>query len=333
MSRPAPLIRSLVGILLAVMLAGCRYPLLGGRMTVTIQADGEARTVEVPAGSTVLQALQAAGITPGEMDRAEPPFYAVLSDGNGLKLTRVREEFETEHVVIPYERQTVRNETLPEGQTQLVQAGVNGQNEVTFRRVLEDGTEVSRSQVKTVVVQEPLPEIVMVGVQASFTPLSVPGTLVYLAGGNAWLMDGSTANRRLLVSTGDLDGRVFVLSPNGEYLVFTRKSKKPADQEINTLWVLRTGNTTPKPLYLEAKNVVHFAAWIPGTNSIAYSTVDDKVTYCLKCHDSNGAPGSWSVLSGPSPSAAASTISNRALCPASALSRSISTRALIPIRP
>lgn len=247
-------------------------------MTVTIQADGEARTVEVPAGSTVLQALEAAGITPGEMDRAEPPFYAVLSDGNGLKLTRVREEFETEHVVIPYERQTVRNETLPEGQTQLVQAGVNGQNEVTFRRVLEDGTEVSRSQVKTVVVQEPLPEIVMVGVQASFTPLSVPGTLVYLAGGNAWLMDGSTANRRLLVSTGDLDGRVFVLSPNGEYLVFTRKSKKPADQEINTLWVLRTGNTTPKPLYLEAKNVVHFAAWIPGTNSIAYSTVEPRAT-------------------------------------------------------
>jgi resuscitation-promoting factor RpfB len=58
-------------------------------------------------------------------------------------------------------------------------------------------------------------------------------------------MEGSTANRRVIVSTGDLDGRIFTLSPNGEYLVFTRKSNKPADQEINTLWAVRTRNLDP----------------------------------------------------------------------------------------
>lgn len=234
--------------------------------------------VNVPAGSTVTQALQAAGIAPGELDRSEPPFYTVLGEGDKIVLTRVKEVFETEETTIPFERQIVRNETLPEGETRIVQPGVNGTQEITYRRILEDGVEVSKTAVKTVVLQEALPEIVMVGAQASFTPLTVPGTLVYLAGGNAWIMDGSTANRRLLVSAGDLDGRIFTLSPNGEYLIFTRKSKKPANEEINTLWAVRTTSANPTPFWLQAYNVVHFAAWIPNTNSIAYSTVEPRST-------------------------------------------------------
>jgi len=266
-------------ILLAFsFLAGCRSPQFGGEITVSLSADGQTRDVQVQAGSTVLQALQEAGLTPGDLDEAEPPLYTVLGNGDKIKLTRVVEEFQTESVVVPFERQTVRNETLPNGETRLVQAGVNGQQEITVRRVLEDGVETSKSVVKTAVLQEAAPEIMMVGAQTSFTPLTLPGKLAYLAGGNAWVMDGSTANRRLIVSTGDLDGRIFILSPNGEYLIFTRKSKKPATEEINTLWIVRVDNTTPKPQYMNAKNIVHFAAWIPGTSSIAFSTVEPRGT-------------------------------------------------------
>jgi hypothetical protein len=259
-------------------LAGCRSPQFGGEITISLSADGQTRDARITSGSTVLQALQQLGIAVGELDRAEPAFYTVLRTGDAVKLVRVREEFQSELVTVPYEKQTIRNETMPVGDTRMVQPGVNGQNEITYRRILEDGMETARTVVKTVVLQESSPEIVMVGAQASFTPLTIPGTLVYLAAGNAWLMDGSTANRRLIVSTGDLDGRVFGLSPTGEYLVFTRKSKKPADQEINTLWVVRTGNTTPKPQYLNARNVIHFAAWIPGTNSVAFSTAEPRAT-------------------------------------------------------
>ncbi|MEW6405438.1 MAG: G5 domain-containing protein [Chloroflexota bacterium] len=265
-----------VSLTLLLLTESCRSPQLGAQITINITADGATRQVSVQDGSTVSQALQEAGIAPGELDQSEPPFYAVLSEGDSITLKRVEEVFETEQVVIPFERQVVRNETLPEGQTRLVQAGVNGLEEVTYRRILEDGVEVSKTAVKTVVLNEALPEIVMVGAQASFTPLNIPGNLVYLAGGNAWVMEASTANRRIIVSTGDLDGRIFRLSPNGEYLIFTRKSKKPASQEINTLWVVRVGNTQPKPLWLQAYNVVHFAEWIPGTNSVAYSTVEPR---------------------------------------------------------
>ncbi len=116
--------------------------------------------------------------------------------------------FETEEQIIPFERQVVRNKSLPDGQTRLVQEGANGKKELTYRRVLEDGVEISKSVVKTVILQDALPEIMMVGAQTSFAPLPVPGKLAYLAGGNAWVIDTSTANRTALVTTGDLDGRI-----------------------------------------------------------------------------------------------------------------------------
>jgi Tol biopolymer transport system component len=246
----------------------------GEEIAVRITTDGETRDITLPAGSTVSQALQAANIAIGSLDKAEPPLYTVLNDGDSITLIRVEEKFETEEQVIPFERQVVRNESLPDGETRLVQAGVNGLQEITYRIVLEDEEEISRSIVKSVILQEAAPEIVMVGAQASFTPLPIPGRIAYLAGGNAWLIDTSTANRIPIVTTGDLDGRIFFLSPKGDYLVFTRKSTKSPDKEINAIWAVRTNGG--KPFSTGIVNVVHYAEWIPGTNSIAYSTVEPR---------------------------------------------------------
>ena len=110
----------------------------------------------------------------GSQDRVEPPPYTVLGDGDSVTLTRVEEVFETEEQVVPFERQVVRNESLPEGETRLVQAGVNGLEELTYRRVLEDDVEISKSIVKSVILQEAVPEIMMVGAQSSFAPLPIP---------------------------------------------------------------------------------------------------------------------------------------------------------------
>ncbi len=277
MQRSSPRL-SLFAVLFALSsLVSCRSPqVTGADITISIIADGETRNLTIPAGSTVTQALQAAGIAVGNSDRVEPPAYTILGDGNSITLIRVKEVFETEEQIIPFERQIVRNESLPEGETRLVQAGVNGKEELTYRRVLENNVEISRAVVKSVVLQEAIPEIMMVGAQSSFAPLPIPGHLAYLSGGNAWIIDTSTANRTALVTTGDLDGRIFELAPNGRYLIFTRKSTRPADKEINTLWAVRTDGG--KPFSTGISNVVHFADWIPGTNSIAYSTVEPRAT-------------------------------------------------------
>ena len=189
--------KTICALALTFLFAGCQLAQAGHTLiNVTLIADGKTQQISVPSGSTVLQALQQPAITPGDLDKSDPPFYAVLNDGDTVKLTHIQEEFTTEDQTIPFEQQVIRNESLPEGQTRQVQAGVNGQQEITYRRLLEDGIETSKTIVKTVILQNPVPEIMMVGAQSSFTPLSIPGKIAYLAGGNAWIMDTSTADRR-----------------------------------------------------------------------------------------------------------------------------------------
>lgn len=273
--------RILLTLWLVFLLSGCLAPQVSTSslpIRLTIQADGKTQTVEVPTGSTIGDALKAAGVETNTLDRVEPPSYAQAQDGSQVTIIRVREEFQTVQTVLPFERQTVRNESLPAGETRLIQAGVNGSQEITYRRVIENEQEISYAPVKVVVLQAAAPEIVMVGVQAGFISLSIPGRLAYLSNGNAWLMEGSTANRRPILSDGDLDGRVFRLSPDGQWLLYTRKSQKPPAEEINTLWAYNFEDPSAQPIHLKISNVIHFADWIPGgtTTYITYSTVEPR---------------------------------------------------------
>ncbi len=274
---PSGLLPVLLAI--ALLLAGCRSPQLGEQpIRVQVIADGSTQQVEVQAGSTAGQALDAAGVQVSNLDKSDPPVYTVLGDGDQVRLTRVRDELTTEEVTIPFEQQIARNESLPVGETRLVQPGVSGIQELTYRILYEDEEEVSRSVVKSVILREAVAEIVMVGAQSAYAPLVIPGKLAYLAGGNAWLMEGTTANRRPLVTTADLDGRIFSISPDGEWLLFSRNSEKAPDVEINTLWAISLTREKASPFSLGIKNVVHSAIWTPSSANVAYTTVEPRAT-------------------------------------------------------
>jgi uncharacterized protein YabE (DUF348 family) len=116
------------------------------------------------------------------LDKSKPPAYAILNDGDSIRLIRVEEEFRTEIRTIPFDRQLLRNESLPEGEERLVQAGVNGQEELTYRAISEDGVQTSEVVIKTVLLQGAVAEIVMIGSRASLSPLH-PRRLLYLSAG------------------------------------------------------------------------------------------------------------------------------------------------------
>ncbi len=264
----------LLGLSLALLTA-CAAQVQQSNLTASVNADEATQSVTLSYGSTVQQALNAARISLSTTDRVDPPLYTPVTAGMAIVVTRVREEFETQQVVVPFERQELRNESLPSGETRLVQAGQNGLDEITIRHVIENKVDIGSSVVSENMLQQAVPEIVMIGVQSPFAPLSIPGKLVYLSGGNAWIMDGSTSLRQPLVTSGDLDGYIFSLSPDGAWLLFTRKSSLPPDQQINTLWAVSTSGQPPAPVNLGVANIVHFADWQPGTQyKIAYSTVE-----------------------------------------------------------
>lgn len=264
-------------LLLASILTSCRSPQFSGDVSVTIHADGGATRLEVQQGTTVAQALQQAGILLGNLDTVDPPLYTVLNHGDEIRVRRVIETFITEVVEVPFERRMVRSEAVAKGETVLLTPGENGRQEITWRILSEDGVETSRTVVKTVVLKEAVAEVTMVGAQSAFAPLPIPGKLALLAGGNAWLMEGTTGNRKPLVTTGDLDGYVFALSPTGEFLLYTRKSKKPPAEQINTLWVVRTNGQSSPQQVSGAANIVHFAGWAPNTTpTFGYTTVEPR---------------------------------------------------------
>lgn len=239
---------------------------------VEISGDGQIYQIQVPPESVVQDALDVAEITLGALDRIEPPVHTALSDGLQIEITRIYEEFEVQEEVIPFEEQLQPSEFLTEGDQQPLQLGENGIREITFRIVYENGIEVSKSEIKSVVVKEPIPQIMLVGVQSSFTPLAIPGRLLYLSDGNAWMMQGTTANRAPIVTSGDLDGRVFSISDDGSWLLFTRRSED--EETINRLWTVNIDDPTIE-IDLQVENIVHFADWQPGSvNLVAASTVE-----------------------------------------------------------
>ena len=245
-----------------VLLAGCAAPqVTEGLITVEIFADGESSTIQIPAGSTVDNALRAGGIILGSLDKTNPPLYTVLAEGSQIQVVRVEEEFIVEQEVIPFDSQVVRNESLSEGQEYWLQLGENGLREITIRRLFEDGEEVSSNPVKSIIVEEPIPQIRMVGVQKSFVHFNLPGRLAYLVDGDAWIMEETTGNRRQLIDSGDLDGRIFSLSPDGNWLLFTRLSED--EETINSLWAAPVDQEEGDQVELEVSNVVHFADWKP----------------------------------------------------------------------
>jgi Tol biopolymer transport system component len=237
-------------------------------------ADGQEQILEITGGPvTVRDILEHMEIDLGPLDRVEPDLYVEATDGLDVVVTRVEEAFETERQVLPFVRETVRSEAVPEGQLRLLQPGLNGEEEITYKVTLEDGVEVAREEVRREVVVDPVKEIVLVGVQGELAAVPVTGTIVYLSGGNAWLVRESTDLRRNITGSGDLDGRVFALSNDGAYLVFTRGMQGDVDTALNSLWLARTSLVGEEPQYLGITGVI-WAGWAPDGRRVAYSTAE-----------------------------------------------------------
>lgn len=267
-------------ISLSLILSSCQViptPQLA-EIQVSITLDGSSTNINVPANSTVQNVLAKAGISIGSLDRVDPPLASIITSGDEILVVRVVEEYYDKKEVVPFDHQTIKNESLPEGESRVLQSGTNGEKTVTYKRTIEDGQEVSNIEFKSVIITNPSPEIVMIGVQSPFSSKSISGILAYIDNGNAWVIEGATGNRRPVVTTGDLDSHIFSISLDRTWLLYSRKSLTNANY-INSLWAVRIDRDDPTPIDLQIRNVIHFADWLPNSSqTIAYSTVEPRST-------------------------------------------------------
>jgi hypothetical protein len=266
--------RLLPAFLLLSLLTACAPAVAQiSEISISITADGATQPLSVTAGSDVSAALQAANIELGPLDRTEPELYATLTVGDSVRVIRVSEEFEVEQQPLPFESRTLKNEALTPGEQRLIQNGANGLEEITYRLLYEDGALISRTAVRSAVITAPVEEIIMIGAESPFSSVTIPGRLAFLSAGNAWVLEQNTGARRPVVTSGDLDGRVFEISPDGGWLLFSRISADAT--KINELWVASLDEGNDMQIDLGVGNVVHYAGWVPGSKTqIAFSTAE-----------------------------------------------------------
>lgn len=131
--------------------------------SVSIVADGKVDTATTTA-ATVGKVLEDAGVALGANDRTSQPANAHVVNNMVIKVSRVdtgQTAVATEDV--PFEIVTSESAELLKGEKEVTQEGVAGKLEKTFKLVLVDGREASRTLVSETVAVQPVPEKVTVG--------------------------------------------------------------------------------------------------------------------------------------------------------------------------
>ena len=267
--------RNIFGLLfiLITVITACTPEPEEQAILVALRADGREQTYRHTEPITVGQFLREIELELGPQDRVNPDQVTQITDGMIITVRRVEEQTECIEQTIPYDERTIIFEGLPAGERRIAQRGENGIEEVCSRVIYEDGVEVERVPENTVVLIEPIDEIVNVGPDDELEPVSITGTIAYINNNNAWIIRGSNTSRRPLTTDGDLDPNVFSLTNDGNQLLFATQSE--SDDLYNQVWVITdTTQAQPNPIQLPIQDV-RYAEWRPGfPNTISYSTLE-----------------------------------------------------------
>ena len=116
---------------------------------------------------TVSQAIAAAGIKLGNLDRVSPAIGTVLNDGDTITVQRVTVTRETKVVTLEFPTTEVKDPSLAKGQRKVKTEGVNGTREDAVETVTVDGVVESTKTLSETVTLEPVAQVVRVGTKVA----------------------------------------------------------------------------------------------------------------------------------------------------------------------
>ncbi|OAE01231.1 resuscitation-promoting factor [Arthrobacter sp. OY3WO11] len=151
--------------------------------TVSLVADGKVDTATTTA-ATVGKVLEDAGLVLGANDRSSQPVNAHVVNNMVIKVSRVntgQTAVSTEDV--PFESVTSESGELLKGEKEVTQKGAAGKLEKTYKLVLVDGREASRTLVSETVAVQPVPEKVTVGTKPKPVAQAAPAASAAIPAG------------------------------------------------------------------------------------------------------------------------------------------------------
>ncbi|MPY61374.1 ubiquitin-like domain-containing protein, partial [Streptomyces spongiae] len=140
--------------------------------TVTIMADGRARTIRTNA-ATVREAVEEAGITLQGQDTTSVPQGGFPRDGQTVTVLRITGTREVREEPIPFDVRRTDDPALFQGTEVVEQAGRPGVRRVTYSVRTVNGVRQKPRRIRSEVVREPVAQVVKVGTQPM--PMSVRG--------------------------------------------------------------------------------------------------------------------------------------------------------------
>ena len=178
---------------------------------VTI-VDGDTTTVRKTTYKKVEDILKELNITLGEKDEVTPGLNSEVATVDTIKIARTGKTTETKKEVIKFETKEEKDDSKYVDEKVTKVEGKNGEKEVTYNVVRENGKEVSREVASEKVITEATAKVVVVGTKqrpvaeqsyaAQAQSYSAPGGSVALANGNTAGADGAAAAQEMARRTG-----------------------------------------------------------------------------------------------------------------------------------
>ena len=174
--------------------------------------DGNTTTVRKTTYKKVEDILKELNITLGEKDEVTPGLKSEVATVDTIKIARTGKTTETKKEVIKFETKEEKDDSKYVDEKVTKVEGKNGEKEVTYNVVRENGKEVSREVASEKVITEATAKVVVVGTkqrpaaeQAYAAPAqsyAAPGGSVVLPNGNTAGADGAAAAQEMARRTG-----------------------------------------------------------------------------------------------------------------------------------
>ena len=174
--------------------------------------DGDTTTVRKTTYKKVEDILKELNITLGEKDEVTPGLNSEVATVDTIKIARTGKTTETKKEVIKFETKEEKDDSKYVDEKVTKVEGKNGEKEVIYNVVRENGKEVSREVASEKVLTEATAKVVVVGTKqrpvaeqsyaAQAQSYSAPGGSVALANGNTAGADGAAAAQEMARRTG-----------------------------------------------------------------------------------------------------------------------------------
>jgi resuscitation-promoting factor RpfB len=153
---------------------------------LTLAIAGAKPVTKQVAALTVSEALRDRGVKVDDDDIVRPRLGKLVDDGDRIVVTKVKVvKRAVQDEAIAFQTETVADDTMYEGDEEVVREGRNGSRDVTYRIRYENGQVVARKVVDVRGVVQPVTKQVAVGTKEP-EPEPEPQVANYASGGTVW---------------------------------------------------------------------------------------------------------------------------------------------------